>query len=166
MIMISVSCIAQRITLSRSTTLEMPNQMIKVSKSNVSKIASNKFGKTKYLLQTIQNHPDRIFTVGEMVILVNSVEVPQNKGVLKRLKAATDDVFHDDKSYSSNIVPIDGKDVLIINHINEGLNIIRFTTFNPSENFSVTGFIQYPLKDYDKAKATLKNIITGLIYTN
>ena len=59
-IMISVSCIAQRITLSRSTTLEMPNQMIKVSKSNVSKIASNKFGKTKYLLQTIQNHPDKI----------------------------------------------------------------------------------------------------------
>ena len=126
-IIISGSCMAQRITLSRSTALEMPNQMMKVSKSNISKIASNKFGKTKYLLQTIQNHPDKIFTVGEMVILINSVEVPKNKGVLKRLKEATDDVFHDDKSYSSNIVPIDGKDVLVINDINEGFNIIRFT---------------------------------------
>jgi len=157
---------AQRIALSKSATLEIPNQMIKVSKSNISKIASEKFGKTKFLIGTIKRYPDKVFTVGEMVIFVNSAEITQQKGILKVQKLASDDTSQHDKTYSSKIVAIDGKDVLVANRIVEGINLMTFTTFNPSENFCITGFIQYPQKDYAKAKAALENLISGIKYAN
>jgi hypothetical protein len=155
---------AQRIALFKSTTLEIPGQMTKVAKSSVSKIASEKFGKTKSLKRIIKYNPDKVFTLGEMVIFVNSADIPQEKGVLKRLKIASDEVNERNKNYSSKIVNIDGKDVIVNEVIKEGFNLIRFTTVNPSENYCIRGFIQYPPKDYVKAKAALENIVTGLKY--
>jgi hypothetical protein len=156
---------AQRI-LSKSATLEIPSQMTRVSKANLSKIASEKFGKTKFLIGTVTRYPDKVFTVGDIVVFVNSGYTPQQKGVLKVEKLASDNTSEYDKSYSSKIVTIHGKDVLVANRTIENIHLMTFTTFNPSENYCIMGFIHYLPKDSAKAKGVLENIIIGLKYTN
>ncbi|MGY4383474.1 hypothetical protein ACVWYN_000493 [Pedobacter sp. UYP24] len=164
LIILSISCTAQRITLLDSVTLQLPKTMLKVSRENIPKLAAERFGKTKYIIRNILYNPGKVYTVDDIVVFINSAKMPKEKGKLKVLKLGFDDNNENNKNYSSKIETIDGKDVAIINEITEGLNVFRFVTVNPAEDFCIIGFVQYNPKDYSKAKVVLEDIIKGLKY--
>lgn len=162
----SLASIAQQIALSDKAIMEPPKKMRKLSKAEIGSVASQKFSKTRFLLDNIKNSPNQMYQIDDMVIFINTSESSQTTkpihGYLKKLKLATDNVHHSDKSYSSSIETIGGKNVFIMNHIMEGINLYNFFTINKAEEFVVNGYVQYNAGDEVKARAVLEDVIKGI----
>ena len=153
---------AQRIVLSGSATIDPPKKFHKAQKSEISSMVTKRFGKTKYLSKTIQFSADKVYLIDDIVVFINSESMSRKPGFLKDRKLGFDDTYQNDKSYSSKIEAISGKDVLIMDMILEGLKMFNFTTTNSSEDFVVTGFVQYNLGEENKARTVLEDLIKGL----
>lgn len=153
---------AQRIALSKSATIDPPKKLYKLQKSEIPSLVTKRFGKTKYLAKSIQDNSEKVYLIDDIVVLINPVPITRQLGYLKALKYATDDTFQGNKNYSSKIERIGGTDVFIIDQVAEGLKLYRFFTVNSSENFVVTGLVQYKPGDEAKARTVLNDLIKGL----
>jgi hypothetical protein len=161
----SLVSIAQQIALSDKAVMEPPKKMRKLSKAEIESVANQRFSKTRFLIDNIKNSPNQMYQIDDMVIFINTSESSQTKpihGYLKKLKLATDNVHHSDKSYSSSLEAVGDKNVFIMNHIMEGINLYRFFTINKAEEFVVNGYVQYNAGDEVKARSVLEDVIKGI----
>jgi len=161
-IILSCSCMAQRIALSKSVSMSTQKKLSKPGKKELSSLISSRFAKTEFLSRSISGHPDDIYMVGDIVVLVKSEVIKKTPGILKKQALARDNAGEKLKDFSSKIENIGGRDVYIIDQVTEGLKIYRFTTVNRSEDIMVGGFVQYKPGDELIAKKVLEDIIKGL----
>ncbi|RZK22354.1 MAG: hypothetical protein EOO43_09715 [Flavobacterium sp.] len=159
---VSYSCIAQRIVLSNSATIDPPKGMTKIPSKNISNTLGQKFAMTKYMSKAIKEHGDEIYTVDNMVIVVTSGRITREPGFLRRYKLALDETADFSSGYTSKIEMIAGKQVYTRQVIAESFNLYRFTAINSGEDTLVNGFIQFNESDRKRARVVLIDLIRGL----
>lgn len=150
---------AQRIALSKSTTIDPPKKMRKAEKKEISTLINSKYSSAPSLKRQIEFSSDKLYMVDDIVVVVNSSEITRQTGKLKSMKTAWESISKGLLNTSSKIESIAGKDVFVIDMISEGFKLYRFTVVNKNEDFLVIGFVQFKPGDELKGRKVLEDII-------
>ncbi|GAA4092537.1 hypothetical protein GCM10022392_13550 [Mucilaginibacter panaciglaebae] len=130
--------------------------MQKMQRSELLSITQQKLGKHPSLQSFFNNHPDDVYKVGNIMVLLNTIpRRPSSK--LKAEKITMQSIG------PASIETVDGKRFALgLDSTKKDVILYRFFCVNSSNTVQVAGVVTADIKDKEKAKAIIYDIIKGI----
>lgn len=166
-ILFSLNTFAQRISLNKSISVDIPKGGQKITKEQAIIHARTKFNNNKIILGHFANTPvgNRLYKIDNVVITLNpfdTTKVKLRKGYALLIKNGVDEMAHGDPTYKSSLETINNNTVVITNSIYENAGYYYFYCFNANNTREMTGSLVYDKADKDKATAILNHILNSI----
>ncbi|GAA4104932.1 hypothetical protein GCM10022392_33210 [Mucilaginibacter panaciglaebae] len=130
--------------------------MKKMQQTEVLNLTRQKLGKHPSLQSFINNHSEDVYKVGDIVVLLNTI--PR----LRSYKLDAQKILLRSTGPAS-IETVDGKRVLIgLDTTKTDVVVYHFYCVNSSNTTQVGGLVTADIKDKEKAKAVIYDIVKGI----
>ncbi|GAA4104945.1 hypothetical protein [Mucilaginibacter panaciglaebae] len=149
-------CFGQQIEFANMASITPPGRMQKMQHSEVLNITHQKLGKHPSLQSFINDHPDNMYKVDNILVLVKTVPKSPSFKLETQRK-----LFQ--RSGSTSIETLGGKKFLITfdTTLND-IAVYHFFCVNSSNTTQVGGLVTADIKDKEKAKAVIYDIVKGI----
>ena len=155
---ISLSSVAQRISLGKQTSLTIPKGSIKLSKEQF---------KSDRAVNTRPISTNNIFRSGSVLFALYDTKESVSTDYLDKTKKWRDEMQgwnENNNDYSSNIIFINKVSVLVIESVINGKGNIDFYVLNNVKNKALNGLIVFELGEKTKAYGILKSLVGDLTF--
>ena len=147
---------AQQLEFANMASITPPDRMQKMQQKEVLNMTRQKLGKHRSLQNFLNNYSKDVYKVGDIVVLLNTI--PR----LRSYKLDAQKILLRSTGPAS-IETLDGKRVLIgLDSTKTDVVVYHFYCVNSSNTTQVGGLVQADIKDKEKAKAIIYDIVKGI----
>jgi len=147
---------AQQIEFANMAAITPPSRMQKLQQTEVKRITEQKLGKYPSLQNFLNSNSDNVYKAGDITILIKTTpKRPSDK--LKAFKLGLQSIG------PASIETVDGKNFALgLDSTKVDVVVYRFFCVNSSNTIQVAGLVTADLKDKDKAKSIIFELIKGI----